>query len=95
MAQPLPSNPTFYSRLIPAIILRLHYLNPHVLPLNQNLATSYVNVCAQLQLGYGIFAATIPCLKPFIAVWEDCSGENPELQSSTDEVGSDSHLRSG
>jgi hypothetical protein len=29
-------------------------------------------VCAQLQLGYGIFAATVPCLKPLVAVWEDC-----------------------
>lgn len=29
-------------------------------------------MCAQLQLGYGIFAATVPCLKPLVAVWEDC-----------------------
>jgi hypothetical protein len=33
-------------------------------------------VCAQLQLGYGIFAATVPCLKPLVAVWEDCGGNN-------------------
>ena len=34
------------------------------------MATSYVVVCSQLQLGYGLIAATIPCLKPFIAVYE-------------------------
>jgi hypothetical protein len=33
-------------------------------------------VCAQLQLGYGIFAATVPCLKPLVAVWEDCGGDS-------------------
>jgi hypothetical protein len=33
-------------------------------------------VCAQLQLGYGIFAATVPCLKPFVAVWEDFGGDS-------------------
>jgi len=75
MSQHLPSNPTFYFRVIPAIILRLNYLNPDVLPFNRNLAISYVNVCSQLQLGYGIFAATIPCLKSFIAVWEEGRGK--------------------
>jgi hypothetical protein len=33
-------------------------------------------VCAQLQLGYGIFAATVPCLKPFVAVWEELGEDN-------------------
>lgn len=64
------------ARLIPAIILRLHYLSPATLPANRNLAASYATVCAQLQLGYGIFAATVPCLKPLVAVWEDCGGDS-------------------
>jgi hypothetical protein len=64
------------ARLIPAIILRLHYLSPTTLPAHRNLAASYATVCAQLQLGYGIFAATVPCLKPFVAVWEDCGGDS-------------------
>jgi hypothetical protein len=64
------------ARLIPAIILRLHYLSPATLPANRNLAASYATVCAQLQLGYGIFAATVPCLKPLVAVWEDYSGDS-------------------
>lgn len=64
------------ARLIPAIILRLHYLSPATLPAHRNLAASYATVCAQLQLGYGIFAATVPCLKPLVAVWEECGRDS-------------------
>jgi hypothetical protein len=62
----------FGSRLlvIPAAALRLYYLNPDVLPAHRNVAISYVFICAQLELGYGLMASTIPCLKPFIAVYE-------------------------
>ena len=71
---PFLTNVQHNARLVPAIILRLHYLAPTTLPAHRNLAASYATVCAQLQLGYGIFAATVPCLKPFVAVWEDYSG---------------------
>ena len=73
---PLPGPYSRNARLIPAIILRLHYLSPATLPANRNLAASYATVCAQLQLGYGIFAATVPCLKPLVAVWEDFGGDS-------------------
>jgi hypothetical protein len=68
---PIPHPYSRHARLIPAIILRLHYLSPTTLPPHRNLGASYATVCAQLQLGYGIFAATVPCLKPFVAVWEE------------------------
>jgi hypothetical protein len=50
--------------------LRLHYLNPHVLPTQRSLATSLVVVCTQLQIGYGTMAVTFPCLRPFVSVYE-------------------------
>jgi hypothetical protein len=50
--------------------LRLHYLNPDVLPTQRSLATSLVVVCTQLQIGYGTMAVTFPCLRPFVSVYE-------------------------
>ena len=62
----------FATRLlvIPACILRLHYMNSNVLADHRTLANTYVVVCTQLQLGYGIIAVTIPCLRPFLAVYD-------------------------
>ena len=41
-----------------------------MLPTEQNIALSLVVVCTQLQIGYGAMAATFPCLRPFVAVYE-------------------------
>lgn len=38
--------------------------------MNRNLAISLLVVCTQLQIGYGIMAASMSVLRPFIAVYE-------------------------
>jgi hypothetical protein len=65
----LASNSDRESVIVPCA-LRLHYLNPNVLPTQRNLATSLVVVCTQLQIGYGTMAITFPCLRPFVSVYE-------------------------
>lgn len=34
------------------------------------LAGAYTVVCAQLELGYGLMASSVPCLKPFMSAFE-------------------------
>ncbi|OAP65390.1 hypothetical protein AYL99_01362 [Fonsecaea erecta] len=55
---------------IPACGIRLYYLNPSTLPDNRNLSLSLTIVCTQVQLGYGIMAASVTVLRPFMAVYE-------------------------
>lgn len=55
---------------IPACAIRLYYLNPSTIADNRNLAISLANVCTQIQLGYGVMAASITVLKPFMVVYE-------------------------
>lgn len=62
------------NRVIPACALRLYYLRPNSPSTNQTLALSLAIICTQLQLGYGVMAASIPCLKPFITVYEKPTG---------------------
>lgn len=61
-------------RAIPAAGIRLYYLNPSTLPDNHSLAISLAVVCTQIQLGYGIMAASITVLKPFMVVYEKPTG---------------------
>ncbi|KIW75268.1 hypothetical protein Z517_12042 [Fonsecaea pedrosoi CBS 271.37] len=55
---------------IPACGIRLYYLNPTTLPGNRSESLSLAIVCTQIQLGYGIMAASVTVLKPFMAVYE-------------------------
>lgn len=57
-------------RVIVAIALHLHYLHLQILSANPYLAGAYTAVCAQLELGYGIMASSMPCLKPFMSAYE-------------------------
>jgi hypothetical protein len=57
-------------RTIPICAARLYYLNPASLSTNRVLAASLVVVCTQLQIGYGMLAAAVLCLRPFVAVYE-------------------------
>jgi hypothetical protein len=61
-------------RTIPICAARLYYLNPASLSTNRVLATSLVVVCTQLQIGYGMLAAAVSCLRPFVAVYETSHG---------------------
>lgn len=55
---------------VPACAIRLYYLDASTLPKNRSLAISLATVCTQIQLGYGIMAASITVLKPFMVVYE-------------------------
>lgn len=57
-------------RVIVAIALHLHYLHLQILSANPYLAGAYTAVCAQFELGYGIMASSMPCLKPFMSAYE-------------------------
>lgn len=57
-------------RVIPACGIRLYYLDPSTLSNKRTLAISLAVVCTQIQLGYGIMAASVTVLKPFMAVYE-------------------------
>ncbi|EXJ73630.1 uncharacterized protein A1O5_03392 [Cladophialophora psammophila CBS 110553] len=59
---------------VPACGIRLYYLDPSTLSGNRNLALSLAIVCTQIQLGYGVMAASITVLKPFMAVYEKPMG---------------------
>ncbi|KAL2430279.1 hypothetical protein ABEF95_003723 [Exophiala dermatitidis] len=59
---------------IPALAMRLYYLNPTSIPDNRSLALSLVVVCTQIQVGYGIMAASVTVLKPFMVVYEKPAG---------------------
>ncbi|EXJ94614.1 hypothetical protein A1O1_03010 [Capronia coronata CBS 617.96] len=61
---------------IPALAIRLYYLNPTTLSDNRSLARSLVVVCTQIQLGYGIMAASVTVLKPFMVVYEKPTGSS-------------------
>jgi hypothetical protein len=56
--------------VIPAGAIRLYYLNPSTLSNNRSLAASLAVVCTQIQLGYGVMAASVTVLKPFMVVYE-------------------------
>ena len=51
--------------------LRIHFLNLEILSDDPTLLGASVVVCTQFEIGYGIMTNTIPCLKPFMAVYED------------------------
>lgn len=50
--------------------VHLYYLHMEIVSGNPTLTGSYTVVCAQLELGYGIMASSIPCLKPFMSAYE-------------------------
>lgn len=58
------------TRVIIASGLHLHYLHLQMLSANPTLAGAYTVVCAQLELGYGLMASSVPCLKPFMSAFE-------------------------
>ncbi len=53
-----------------AAALHLHYLHLQILSANPFLAGAYTAACAQFELGYGIMASSMPCLKPFMSAYE-------------------------
>lgn len=67
-------------RVIVATALHLHYLHLQILSANPYLAGAYTVVCAQFELGYGIMASSMPCLKPFMSAYE--GPLRPALKSS-------------
>lgn len=67
----------FGSRLlvIPAIILRLEFLSRALQPTDDSyhsvsILLASALICAEIEIGYGIMASTIPSLKPFIAAYD-------------------------
>ena len=57
-------------RVIAISALHLYYLHMEIVSGNPTLTGSFTVVCAQLELGYGIMASSIPCLKPFMSAYE-------------------------
>ncbi|EXJ88941.1 hypothetical protein A1O3_02005 [Capronia epimyces CBS 606.96] len=64
---------------VPALAIRLYYLNPSTLADNHSLALSLAVVCTQVQLGYGVMAASVTVLKPFMVVYEKPPGSTDYL----------------
>lgn len=58
------SNP---SRIITAIVFRLHYLQIELSSTDPTLKGSLTTICTQIQISYAIIAATTPCLRPFVS----------------------------
>lgn len=56
--------------VIIAAALHLRYLHLQMLSADPTLAGAYTVVCAQLELGYGLMASSVPCLKPFMSAFE-------------------------
>ena len=86
----LASDSDHESAIAPCV-LRLHYLDPNILPTQQSLAMSLVVVCTQLQIGYGTMAITFPCLRPFVSVYE--AGPITTKQNSYYRQGSHSDIK--
>ncbi|OJD18038.1 hypothetical protein AJ78_01930 [Emergomyces pasteurianus Ep9510] len=63
----------FSSRLLVVLpaSFHIHYIKRMLDSSDPTLVGSYVTVCQQLELSYGIIANTIPCLKPFMAAYEE------------------------
>ncbi|KAK2776550.1 hypothetical protein FQN52_003447 [Onygenales sp. PD_12] len=72
----------FSSRLLVILpaAFHLHYIKKLLDSADPTLIGSYVTICAQIELSYGIMANTIPCLKPFMAAYED-TGNKPSYRS--------------
>ncbi|KAK2790842.1 hypothetical protein FQN53_008666 [Emmonsiellopsis sp. PD_33] len=67
-------------RVILPAAFHLHYIKKLLDSADPTLIGSYVTICAQIELSYGIMANTIPCLKPFMAAYED-TGNKPSYRS--------------
>ncbi|KAK2808195.1 hypothetical protein FQN50_004936 [Emmonsiellopsis sp. PD_5] len=67
-------------RVILPTAFHLHYIKKLLDSADPTLIGSYVTICAQIELCYGIMANTIPCLKPFMAAYED-TGNKPSYRS--------------
>ncbi|KKZ60587.1 hypothetical protein EMCG_04764 [[Emmonsia] crescens] len=63
----------FSSRLLVALpaSFHIHYIKRMLDSSDHSLVGSYLTVCLQLELSYGIMANTVPCLKPFMAAYEE------------------------
>lgn len=51
--------------VIPAAF-RLHYISDEILSVDPTLDGTWQAICTQIEINYGIIAATIPCLRPFM-----------------------------
>ena len=50
--------------------MHLFFLRREISSSNPILLGAFTVVCAQLELGYGIMASSVPCLKPFMSAYE-------------------------
>ena len=49
------------------IAFRLHYIKEEIFSDNQTFVGTWAVICTQVDISYAIIAATIPCLRPFMA----------------------------
>jgi len=67
--------------LIIPIAFRLHYINPSIWLANPPLHLATATLLTQVELNYGIIAATIPCLRPFMKATTTNFGAAAHTQS--------------
>ncbi|EEH49986.2 uncharacterized protein PADG_06065 [Paracoccidioides brasiliensis Pb18] len=75
----------FSSRLLVAFpaSFHLHYVEKMLDSPDHTLVGAYVTICLQLELSYGIMANTVPCLKPFMAAYEDTGKPSYRARSNS------------
>ncbi|MCJ1436551.1 hypothetical protein MMC27_005930 [Xylographa pallens] len=86
---------TFRLLLIIPIAFRLHYINPIVWVADPPLHLSTATLLTQVEMNYGIIAATIPCLRPFMKATTTNFGAAANTQSPNASNGLKSHEHYG
>lgn len=74
-------------RVVAPAILRLYYLDQEFASSDSTLHGVLASVFTQIQLGYAIIAATIPCLRPFMAALNTHYGSPATLTSPSGSKG--------
>jgi hypothetical protein len=70
------------SRVIAPALLRIFYLNQEFTSSDPTLHGVLASVCTQIQISYAIVAATIPCLRPFMAALATNYGAPAQTRTS-------------
>lgn len=71
-----------FSRVIAPALLRLFYLNQEIASSDPTLHGVLASVFTQIQISYAIVAATIPCLRPFMAALSTNYGAPAQTRTS-------------
>lgn len=72
---------TSCSRIIAAIVLRLHYLDPDSLYRNPTLAGVFFAIWTIVEVDFSIISGNIACLKPFMAAFNTSYGGVEEINA--------------